>query len=118
MAEHKDAVPCGPAMSSLDGSALAATASMLGVMSHPARLAALLLLDRDGPRTVGELCEALALEQSALSHHLRLLRDADLVRREARGRHRVYHLADAHVGHIVRDALAHAAEAQGSRTSQ
>ena len=118
MAERRDAVPCGPAMGSLDVAALAATAGMLGVMSHPARLAALLLLDRDGPRTVSELVEALGIEQSALSHHLRLLRDADLVRSEARGRHRVYHLADAHVGHIVRDALAHAAEAQGSSTSQ
>jgi ArsR family transcriptional regulator len=60
--------------------------------------------------TAGELQERLGVEASALSHHLRLLREARLVKAEARGRHRVYELDDPHVAHIVEDALRHVAE--------
>jgi ArsR family transcriptional regulator len=89
---------------------LAAAAALLSVMAHPARLAVLDLLLREGPRAVGELGRALDMEQSALSHHLRLLRDARLVTAQAAGRRRLYQLADDHVAHVVRDVLAHAAE--------
>jgi DNA-binding transcriptional ArsR family regulator len=45
-----------------------------------------------------------------VSQHLRVLRSARLVRAERRGREIAYSLADAHVGHIVADAVSHAAE--------
>ena len=107
------AQPCASAPGEPDARSLAAAASLLGVMAHPVRLATLLILDRQGSCTVGELVAALGVEQSAVSHHLRLLRDAHLVYSQARGRHRVYQLADHHVGHVVRDALAHAVEGEG-----
>lgn len=45
-----------------------------------------------GEATVGELVERLGCEQAQLSKHLRVLRDVDLVRFRADGRHRRYRL--------------------------
>lgn len=82
-------------------------AALLGAMAHPVRVSVLLHLDAHGPCDVSCLQETLGVEQSALSHQLAVLRRADLVRAESEGRRRVYRIADAHVGHIVRDAAAH-----------
>jgi ArsR family transcriptional regulator len=61
-------------------------AEKLKILSDPTRLSAIELL-MSGPRRVGELAEALSVEQSLLSHHLRVLRDAGFVatRRDGRG---------------------------------
>jgi len=85
------------------------TAEILGLLGHPKRLEALILLDR-GPLSAGELAEQLGLEQSAMSHQLRLLRDARLVVGDRQGRRVLYRLADHHVADIVRVALIHVAE--------
>jgi DNA-binding transcriptional ArsR family regulator len=89
---------------------VAAAASLFGVLAHPVRLAVLSLLNARAPRTPGELQEALGLERTSLSHQLRLLREARLVTMTRDGRRRLYALADHHVAHIVRDALAHVRE--------
>lgn len=86
------------------------TAAWLQVVAHPARVHVLWALAREGPLTAGELQERVGIEASALSHHLRLMREARLVQSEPRGRHRVYRLDDPHVAHIVNDALKHVAE--------
>ncbi len=53
----------------------------------------LLDLLADGERTAGELAEALpGLTQPAVSHHLRVLREAGLVAVRAEGQRRVYRL--------------------------
>ncbi|MCB9777663.1 MAG: helix-turn-helix transcriptional regulator [Alphaproteobacteria bacterium] len=87
--------------------------ALLSCMAHPVRLAVLARLHRDGPAHVGLLCDELGVEQSALSHHLRLLRDARLVVAHREGRRVSYALHDAHVGAIVEDTLAHAGEEEG-----
>ena len=46
-----------------------------------------------GPRHVGRLNESLGIEQSLLSHHLRVLREAGLVRAERDGKAVLYRLA-------------------------
>ncbi len=61
------------------------------------------------PTCVGDLCILLGVEQSAVSHQLRLLRELNLVSSERRGRHVVYSLQDEHVSRLVREAVAHAA---------
>lgn len=86
---------------------------LLACMAHPVRLAVLARLHGDGPANVSTLCEELAVEQSALSHHLRHLRRACLVVGEREGKRVVYRLDDAHVGCIVQDTLQHAAELEG-----
>lgn len=87
---------------------------LLSAMAHPARLAVLSWLHRRGPTAVGDLVEALGIEQTAMSHHLRHLRTVRLVDTERQGKRIVYRLQDEHVGCIVEDALRHAEEAAAS----
>ena len=82
-------------------------AALLSVMGHPARLGVLHALHREGPLTAGALQLRAGLEASALSHQLRILRDAHLVRVVPSGRHRIYALDDPHVARLVEEALAH-----------
>ncbi|GGK78754.1 transcriptional regulator [Sphaerisporangium melleum] len=56
---------------------------------------AMLDLLRERPRTVGELAEGLRLSQPATSKHLRVLRDAGLVRVTPDAQRRVYRLDPA-----------------------
>lgn len=104
-----EVVPCGP-VPAPDPVLLERTAALLQVVAHPVRVHVLYALAREGELTAGELQERVQIEASALSHHLRLLRDARLVRAEPRGRHRVYRLDDLHVAHIVEDAMRHVGE--------
>jgi DNA-binding transcriptional ArsR family regulator len=60
-------------------------------LADPMRRAVLDLL-RTGHRRAGEIAGAFPVSRPAVSRHLRLLRQADLVREERRGRHRVYEL--------------------------
>lgn len=83
---------------------------LLACMAHPVRLAVLARLHRQGPAHVSALKEELGVEQSALSHHLRHLREARLVVGERQGKRVEYRLHDDHVGCIVEDTLQHAAE--------
>ncbi|MCM3883358.1 metalloregulator ArsR/SmtB family transcription factor [Frankia sp. R82] len=68
-------------------------ADVMFALSTPSRVQLLVCLT-GGPRLVGELVEELGLEQSAVSHQLRVLREHGLVRAERVGRHRVYALSD------------------------
>ena len=83
---------------------------LLSCMAHPVRLAVLVRLHKEGPASVGTLIDALDVEQSALSHHLRHLRGARLVVGERDGRRVVYRLHDDHIGCILDDTLDHADE--------
>lgn len=61
----------------------------------------------EGPRSVTDLTEALGMEQSAVSHQLRVLRDHNLVRAEKAGRRRLYALYDEHVAALLQAGLDH-----------
>ena len=87
-----------------------AAAALLSCMANPIRLAVLTALVEEGAQPVGALAHALDVEQTALSHQLRLLREGGLVVSEPAGRRRMYRLADDCVAHIVRAALVHSAE--------
>lgn len=52
---------------------------ILKLLSEASRLRVMLYLAKEGPGTVSEIVEALDLVQSTTSHHLSLLRAADLV---------------------------------------
>ena len=60
-------------------------------LAEPNRRAALDLL-RVRPRTVGEVAEALGLAQPTASKHLKVLREAGLVRVSAQAQRRIYAL--------------------------
>lgn len=70
----------------------------------------LLSLLREGPVCVHDLVTAVELSQSAVSHQLRVLRDARLVTSVKRGRHVYYSLADRHIERMLDNALSHGAE--------
>ena len=67
-------------------------ASVLKVLADETRLAVIEQL-LGGPKHVGQINESLGVEQTLLSHHLRVLRDAKLVTSERDGKHVVYSLA-------------------------
>ena len=83
-----------------------AIASAFKALSEPirVRLIAAILIEE---RCVHELCVELGLEQSAVSHQLRILRDQKLVRRRKEGRHVYYALDDAHIRELFEVALNH-----------
>lgn len=60
-------------------------------LANPVRRQLLELLVT-GPRTAGELAAQFELSRPAVAEHMRVLRRAALVRDEAVGRHRLYHL--------------------------
>jgi DNA-binding transcriptional ArsR family regulator len=55
---------------------------------------------RQGERSVGELVERLALSQPAVSKHLRVLREADLVASRVDKQHRRYRLRPAPLAEV------------------
>jgi DNA-binding transcriptional ArsR family regulator len=63
-------------------------------VSDPTRRAILDAL-AEGERTVTDLCALFSVTQSAVSQHLRVLREAGLVARRLAGRHRYYQLCAA-----------------------
>lgn len=75
-------------------------------LSTPSRLRILVCL-RSGPRTVSEIVEAVGMEQSAVSHQLRVLREHSVLGVRRIGRTRQYALRDQHVAALIDQALAH-----------
>ena len=69
----------------------ASCASILKVLADETRLAVVELL-LSHPMNVSEMNESLQVEQSLLSHHLKVLRDAGLVTSERQGKHLCYSL--------------------------
>jgi DNA-binding transcriptional ArsR family regulator len=72
-------------------------ADAMFALATPSRVQILRVL-MGGPRTAGDLTEMLGMEQSAVSHQLRILREHALIRVERVGRQRVYALHDDQVG--------------------
>jgi DNA-binding transcriptional ArsR family regulator len=60
---------------------------------------------RTGSLAAGDLGTDLMIGASTLSHHLKLLKDADLVRCEKRGTHRVYSLNTSVLEDLTADLL-------------
>jgi DNA-binding transcriptional ArsR family regulator len=63
----------------------------LGLLGDPTRRAIFELLARH-PSTVGELAQQLPITRSAVSQHLRVLKDGGLVVSKAEGTRRIYRL--------------------------
>ena len=99
-----DRHPASPAPVGADVAAQVADAMF--ALSTPSRVQILLFL-LDQPQGVSELVEGLGLEQSSISHQLRVLRDHALVRVQKEGRRRVYALYDEHVVALLREAIRH-----------
>ncbi len=87
-------------------------AEWFATLADPTRVRILQALTLAPEWCVGDLALALGLSVSALSHQLAFLLERAVVRRRRSGRLVFYALADEHVRHVLRDALAHLAEAR------
>ncbi|UMB67957.1 ArsR/SmtB family transcription factor [Mycobacterium paraterrae] len=90
----------------LDADAASHVATTLQALATPSRLLILTEL-RQGPLPVNELADTIGLEQSAVSHQLRLLRNLGLVVGTRAGRSIVYSLYDNHVAQLLDEAIYH-----------
>uniref|UniRef100_UPI003D8F0796 ArsR/SmtB family transcription factor n=1 Tax=Gordonia sp. B7-2 TaxID=3420932 RepID=UPI003D8F0796 len=86
-----------------------AASDLLRALASPTRIAIVLAL-RERVQCVHELVGRLDLSQPLVSQHLRVLKDAGVVRGQRNGREITYELLDDHIAHIVTDALVHAME--------
>jgi DNA-binding transcriptional ArsR family regulator len=84
-----------------------AVAATMQALATPSRLRILSRL-REGPAAVSELAAAVGMEQSAVSHQLRMLRHLGLVTGRRAGRTVVYALFDNHVAMLLDEAVYHA----------
>ena len=62
------------------------------------------------PLSVGEITEAVGCTQSAVSHQLRTLKQAHLVRAERAGKNVIYALSDDHVYTMLAQGMTHVCE--------
>jgi DNA-binding transcriptional ArsR family regulator len=104
----------GAAAAPLPRDAAERLADTMFALAAPSRLQILAAL-RDGPRTVSQIIALVGMEQSAVSHQLRVLRDHAVVSVERRGRERLYGLRDPHIGALLDDARRHVLELEGGR---
>lgn len=95
-----------PNMRYLDGETARVVAETMQALSTPSRVRILSRLGA-GPCSVGELAREVAMEQSAVSQQLRVLRHLGLVVGERRGKNVIYALHDDHVGVLLAEAVAH-----------
>lgn len=79
------------------------------VMSDKTRLSILYLL-KEKEQNVTEIVEAINMEQSAVSHQLRILKDSRLVRSRREGKSMIYQLDDEHIFDILDQVLEHIRE--------
>ncbi|REG59558.1 ArsR family transcriptional regulator [Paraburkholderia sp. BL6669N2] len=87
-------------------------ADLFRLLGDPTRLR-IVLACLDERRAVGAIAEALGLSPSLVSHHLRLLRAARIVRAERQGKQVFYLAADRHISAMLAGMLEHVAEPAG-----
>ncbi len=89
--------------------AIAQLADLFHLLGDPTRLR-IVLASLDAPIAVSDIAVALQLSGSLVSHHLRLLRAARIVKSERHGKQVFYCAADAHISGVLTDMLEHIAE--------
>jgi DNA-binding transcriptional ArsR family regulator len=95
----------------LDAHFAGAVADTMQALATPSRVRILGRL-RTGAASVNELAAAVAMEPSAVSHQLRLLRHLGFVVGRRDGRRIVYDLHDDHVAHLLDEAISHVEHVQ------
>jgi DNA-binding transcriptional ArsR family regulator len=88
---------------------VAELADMFRLLGDTTRLR-IVLACLDDPISVGDIAGQLQLSPSLVSHHLRLLRAARVVKADRQGKQVFYAAADQHVSGVLADMLEHIAE--------
>ena len=105
---HEDAIRTAR-QALTDPETVAALADLFKVLGDPTRIRILQAL-HDARLCVCDIAETLGMTQSAISHQLRVLRQARLVRARREGRSVFYALDDDHVAHMFEQGLLHVSE--------
>ena len=92
-----------------DEETLCDVAELFKIFGDSTRIRILFAL-REGEVCVCDLAQALSMTQSAISHQLRLLKQARLVSGRREGKQIIYYLADDHVRTIIRMGMEHIME--------
>lgn len=93
-------------LSEVDDDALADLADLFKIFADSTRVRILYALFKK-ERNVQDICNELNMNQSAVSHQLRILRQVNLVKTRREGKAVVYRLADDHVFTIFAQGLEH-----------
>lgn len=94
------------AFAELDDHTSQRLAEIFKILGDPTRIKLLALLTADELR-VSDIADALGMGQSAISHQLRVLRNARLVKFRKEGKEAWYSLDDDHVVKLMRQGLDH-----------
>ena len=81
-------------------------AETFGLLADPTRLS-IVVVCMEREISAGEIAEELGLSASLVSHHLRLLRAARMLRAERRGKQVFYSMADACVHSVLEIMIDH-----------
>ena len=84
-------------------------ADLFRLMGDATRLRIILTCLKE-PISVGVIAERLTLSPSLVSHHLRLLKAARVLRGERRGKQIFYSALDEHIRCVIDDMVAHVGE--------
>ena len=84
-------------------------AEMFRLMGDPSRLK-IIASCLSAPMCVSDIAARHGLSQPLVSHHLRLLRAARVLRAERRGKQIFYEAADEHVKRVIDDMTEHVCE--------
>ena len=79
------------------------------VLGDKTRLSLLFLLEEES-RNVSELAQALGMEQSAVSHQLKVLKNAKIVKSTRQGKSNYYSLDDDHIFTLLEQVRDHIQE--------
>lgn len=96
-------------MSPPTGSQITIIAETYRLLGDPTRLRVLLAC-LDGPIAVGDIAQSIDASPSLVSHHLRLLRAARLVRGTRKTRQIFYEAADDHIRNMLLGMIDHVRE--------
>lgn len=94
-------------------------AETFGLLADPTRLS-IVMVCMESEIPAGDIADKLGLSASLVSHHLRLLRAARMLRAERRGKQVFYSMADACVHDVLKIMIDHlfVHEQDGSDESQ
>ena len=84
-------------------------------LADPGRLKLMLLL-QDGEKNVGQLVSLSNERVVNVSSRLRELHHTGLLKRHRKGRNVYYSLTDAHIAHIIQNALEHGTQCEKKET--
>ena len=68
---------------------------------------------QDGDASVGHITYSLNLTQSNVSHQLKILKQAQIVKASRQGQSMIYSIDDTHISNLFKQAISHATHLRG-----